>query len=68
MNLQDIRQIAKLWGIKPGNLTKVGLVRTIQYTEGNFDCFATAVDGECDQYGCMWRKDCFQAARRIRRI
>lgn len=60
--------MARLRGIKPGNLSKVGLVRTIQHTEGNFDCFATAVEGECDQYSCMWRKDCFQAAKRTRRL
>ena len=67
MNLQDIRQIAKLRGIKPGNLTKVRLVRSIQDSEGNFSCFATAIEGVCDQFDCMWRKDCFEAARKTRR-
>ena len=68
VNLENIRQLAKSRGISPGNLTKTGLVRTIQHSEGNFGCFATAVDGVCDQLKCIWRMDCFQAARRTRRI
>ena len=67
MNLQHIRQIAKSRGIVPGKKSKTGLVRSIQHSEGNFECFATAIDGICDQYNCMWRKDCFPAARRTHR-
>lgn len=58
MNMQDIRNIAKDRGIKAGKLTKIELVRTIQRTEGNFDCFATDVEGTCSQQGCLWRGDC----------
>ena len=67
MNLQEIRHIAKERGITPGNLTKMKLVRTIQRIEGNFDCFATAVDGLCDRYDCCWRKDCFSLAGKSRK-
>jgi hypothetical protein len=38
------------------------LIRAIQRKEGNFDCFATAHEGVCDQGGCLWRTDCFAAA------
>ena len=62
MNMQEIRTIAKAHGVKGSRLTKVKLVRSIQAAEGNFDCFATAVDGVCDQQGCLWREDCFKAA------
>ncbi len=65
MNNQEIRQIATRIGIKPGRMDKVKLVKTIQLREGNFDCFATASSGECDQAGCLWRKDCFSAAKRV---
>lgn len=65
MNIQDIREIAADNGIKPGKMNKVGLVREIQRTEGNFDCFATTYDGVCDQYGCMWRDDCFAASKQL---
>jgi hypothetical protein len=62
MKMEEIRSIAKRHHIKPAHLSKVDLVRSIQSKEGNFDCFATAASGECDQYGCIWRKDCFAAA------
>lgn len=64
MNMQDIRNIAKEFGLKTGKKTKIDLVRTIQLTEGNFDCFATASAGECDQTGCLWRKDCLTLAKK----
>ncbi len=64
MNLQEIRQLARNQGLKPNKLSKLDLVRQIQLNEGNFDCFATAYDQVCDQYGCLWRKDCFAAAKR----
>ncbi|MDX1334783.1 MAG: SAP domain-containing protein [Gammaproteobacteria bacterium] len=64
MNMQDIRSIAKEYGLKTGKMTKVNLVRTIQLTEGNFDCFATASAGECDQTGCLWRDDCLTLAKK----
>lgn len=62
MQVQKIRTIARNMGIKPGRLDKVSLIRTIQRAEGNFDCFATARDGICDQTNCAWREDCFALA------
>ena len=64
MNMQEIRHIAKESGIKTGRLSKARLIQTIQQVEGNFDCFATAFDGFCDQTGCLWRNDCFEAAKK----
>ena len=66
MNVQEIRQIATQIGVKPGKMDKTMLVKTIQRQEGNFDCFATAYDKECDQSGCLWRKDCFTIAKKGR--
>ncbi len=66
MNLQEIRNIARAHGVKPGKLDKEHLIKTIQIAEGNFDCFATASDGVCDQTGCIWREDCFAMAARKR--
>lgn len=65
MNVEEIRKIARHHGLKPGRQTKVKLVRSIQEKEGNFACFGTAVSGQCDQLGCLWRKDCFDAARKL---
>jgi hypothetical protein len=28
----------------------------------NFDCYSSAIKGECDQADCTWRSDCFDAA------
>jgi len=64
MNVQEIRVIAKERGIKPGKRPKLELVKAIQKKEGNFECFATAVDGVCDQVSCLWRKDCFAMAKK----
>ena len=64
MQMQDIRSIAKDFGIKTSRQTKVDLVRSIQDAEGNFKCFATATDGICDQKDCIWREDCFAAAKK----
>ncbi|MCB1671687.1 MAG: SAP domain-containing protein [Gammaproteobacteria bacterium] len=62
MNMQEIRGIARQKGISPGKRPKLELVRLIQNSEGNFECFGTAREGECDQLGCLWRKDCFSMA------
>ncbi|TNF35743.1 MAG: SAP domain-containing protein [Gammaproteobacteria bacterium] len=58
MNLQEIKEIAKTRGVKTTGLNKVNLVQQIQLNEGNTACFATDINGVCDQYGCLWRKDC----------
>ena len=66
MNMQEIRSIAREHGVKPARLSKIGLIHAIQRDEGNFDCFGTAHDSYCDQYGCLWRADCFAAAKQAR--
>jgi hypothetical protein len=63
MKITEIRDLAKSHGITPQNLFKTELIRTIQLKEGNFDCYGTAYNGVCDQLGCCWREDCFEAAR-----
>ncbi len=62
MKMDEIRLHAENVGIKPAKLNKTQLVRTIQLQEGNFDCFASATDGNCDQWTCVWREDCFTTA------
>lgn len=58
MKIQDIRAIARQLHIKPNGQPKTDLIRTIQLREGNFDCYGSASNGECDQSGCLWRNDC----------
>lgn len=66
MQMQEIRNMAKLLGLKTSRLSKVDLVRQIQIAEGNFECFATAIDGDCDRDDCSWRDDCFTAAKKLK--
>ncbi|MEJ2214762.1 MAG: SAP domain-containing protein [Gammaproteobacteria bacterium] len=64
MVMQEIRDIARENGIKPGKMSKISLVRTIQQTEGNYACFATAMSNICEQAGCLWRADCLAADKK----
>ena len=66
MKMQEIREIAKSIGVKPGRLNKLKLIQTIQLKEGNFDCYASALEGECNQPSCVWREDCLPAAKKLR--
>jgi len=59
MKMKEIRQLAREMNIKiPFAVTKIEAVRTIQKSEGNFDCFARAGNGFCDQEGCIFLDDC----------
>jgi hypothetical protein len=49
--------MAKAMGIKTTGLKKGEMIKEIQRTEGNFDCFGTATD-YCDQTGYLFREDC----------
>lgn len=62
MNMTSIRTFAKSVGINPGKLSKADLIKGIQIGEGNFACYATARNGECDQVNCSWRDDCLNAS------
>jgi hypothetical protein len=65
MNMQEVREIARRRGLsRPGRVTKLQLIRNIQNAEGNFPCFATALQAQCDQSGCLWQPDCFSTARK----
>ena len=64
MNIKEIQAIAKNIGIKPQKLKKADLIHLIQKEEGNFDCFATASIGICDQVNCLWRIDCLGSKNR----
>ena len=60
MNLKDIKDMAKSQGLKVGNMKKENIIRSIQRAEGNFDCFGSAIAGECNQMNCIWRGDCLK--------
>ena len=63
MIMSEIRKIAQKHGIKTSKLNKTTLVREIQTSEGNFDCFASASSNNCDQLECIWQTDCLKLAK-----
>lgn len=63
MNMNQIKVIANTLHVDKKAAGKSELVHRIQRAEGNFDCFASPINGVCDQTGCLWRDDCFDAAR-----
>jgi len=65
MNMQELRIVAKGFGIKTSRMNKLNLIRAVQVSEGNFDCFASALNGDCDQLKCTWRNECFTAAKKL---
>jgi len=58
MKLREIKVIAKAKGIDARDMKKAEIIRAIQRSEGNFDCYGSVVSGLCDQGNCAWRKDC----------
>lgn len=58
LSKEELIRLAKQHYIFDASLTKIEIIRTIQHAEGNFDCYGTAVSGDCDQSGCRWREDC----------
>lgn len=58
MNLIEIKAIAKKQGIKPGKMKKEELIRSIQLSEGNPQCFNSGTSTQCGQDACLWRADC----------
>lgn len=56
MKIQEVRQIAKSWGIDARvGRSKQDMIRDIQIKEGYSPCFGTKETCEND---CLWKKDC----------
>jgi hypothetical protein len=58
VNMVEIKGIAKKLDIATGKLKKSELIRTIQETEGNRQCFDTGQASQCGQSNCLWSGDC----------
>jgi hypothetical protein len=59
MNLTEIRRRALDLGITGAARVKKGdLIRRIQRTEGNFDCYGSPGRFDCPQQACCWRESC----------
>ena len=58
MKVDEIREIARKRGLKPGKMKKAELVRAMQDAEGNITCYDTGNAAACGQEQCLWRDDC----------
>ena len=58
MKVEEIREIARQRGLKVGKMKKAEMIRAIQKSEGNQECFASGKAAECGQGSCLWRHDC----------
>lgn len=56
MNIQQIRKIAKTWGVDTNNGRNKGvIIREIQLREGSSPCFHSK---DICAEDCLWKKDC----------
>ena len=58
MKIMEIKEKAKILGVKPGKMKKFDLIRAIQLKEDNDACFGLGNE-QCSQMECCWRSDCF---------
>lgn len=57
MNIQEVRKIAKTWGVDTkARRKKEDIIRDIQINEGYSPCFRTK--DTCLEHECLWIKDC----------
>ncbi|MBS3780294.1 MAG: hypothetical protein KGY41_07845 [Desulfovermiculus sp.] len=67
--MQDVRALGRKNGLRfRVGMTKVEAIRAIQRWEGNFDCFARAGSGYCDQVNCLFRAQCLVLSQNSRTI
>jgi len=59
---KELLKMARQLNISDTGLSKIELIRKLQQSEGNFDCYAKASEGVCDQSECLWREDCLQVS------
>ena len=62
MTQKELLKLAKKLHVPASGLSSIELIRKLQQSEGNFDCFARASEGFCDQEACLWRDDCLQSS------
>jgi hypothetical protein len=61
MKIQEIRKIAKPWGVDARiGRSKLEIIRDIQMREGYSPCFKTK---EACEYDCLWKTDCLTKTR-----
>ncbi|MCX7180523.1 MAG: SAP domain-containing protein [Proteobacteria bacterium] len=57
--------MAKKFHVATSGLSKTEVLRKLQLSEGNFDCYARASGGVCDQAECLWREECLHESAEV---
>ncbi len=65
MKINEVRSIAKKLELKTARLSKAAMILAIQEAEGNIQCFSKGIANDCQQLDCLWREDCFTAAKKL---
>ena len=58
MKINDVRKIAKGMRINTYAMNKNDIIRAVQQSENNVECFATERVEYCNEDKCSWRGDC----------
>ena len=58
MKFNEIRKMAKEMQINTYRMKKTDIIRTIQKTENNIECYGTERINNCNEEICLWRDDC----------
>ncbi len=58
MKINDVRKIAKGMRINTYAMKKNDIIRAVQQSENNVECFATERMEYCNEDKCSWRGDC----------
>ncbi|SDL35116.1 hypothetical protein SAMN05660337_2738 [Maridesulfovibrio ferrireducens] len=64
MSQELIADLAERLSVNVEGLSLIESVRMLQRVEGNFDCFARAASGFCDQKDCLFYIECLQNSRK----
>ena len=58
MIFNEIRRIAKGKGVNTLRMGKIDMIRAIQRTEENIECYGTQRVEYCHEDSCLWKHDC----------
>jgi len=58
MKINDVRKMAKGMDINTYGMKKNNIIRAVQQSENNVECFATERVESCNEEECLWREDC----------
>ena len=58
MKINDLRKVTKGMRINTYAMKKNDIIRAVQQSENNVECFATERVEYCNENKCSWRGDC----------